>query len=58
MHADTFQFAYIWHRGVDDAVLMLLHGANNHLEKPKSFIRLVFVDFSSAFNSVQPHLMG
>ena len=58
MHADPLQFAYKQHRGVDDAVLTLLHGAYTHLEKPKSFIRLVFVDFSSAFNTVQPHLMG
>ena len=59
-YADPLQFAYKCHRGVDDASLTLLHGAPTytHLEKPKSFLRLVFIDFSSAFNTVQPHLMG
>lgn len=55
---DPLQFAYKQQRGVDDAVLTLLHHTLTHLEKPKSFVRMVFVDFSSAFNTVQPHLMG
>lgn len=46
MHADPFQFAYKRHRGADDAVLPLLHGIYNHL------------DFSRAFNTMQPQLMG
>lgn len=58
IHADPLQFAYKHHRGVDVAVLTLLHGAYTHLDKPKSLIRLLFVDFSTAFNTVQPHLMG
>lgn len=57
-HLDPQQFAYQPHRGVDDAVHTLLHGAIAHLEKPKSHVSLVFVDFSSAFNTVLPHLMG
>lgn len=52
--SDPFHFVYRQHRGVNDAVLKLLHGVYIHLEKPKSFVRLVFVDF----NTVQPHLMG
>ncbi|ONI45660.1 hypothetical protein AN642_00175 [Epulopiscium sp. SCG-B10WGA-EpuloA2] len=58
MHADPLQFAYKQHRGADDAILTLLHSAYIHLEKPKSLIRVVFVDFSSTFNTVQPQLMG
>ena len=57
-YVDLLQFAYKRHRGVDDATLTLLHRAYTHLEKPKSFLRLVFIDFSSAFNTVQPHLIG
>ena len=41
MHADPLQFAYKQHRGVDDAILTLLHSAYTHLEKPKSLIRMV-----------------
>lgn len=58
MYADPLQFVYEHHRGVDDTILSLPHGDNTHLEKPKSFVRLVYVDFFSAFNTVQAHLMG
>ena len=36
----------------------LLHKTFVHLEKPGSFIRFLFVDFSSAFNTIQPHLLA
>lgn len=58
MRSDPLQFAYQPYRRVDDAVLILLHGAITHLEQPMSHIRLVFVDFSGTFITVQPHLMG
>ena len=38
----------------------MLHVLNNvysHSEKPGSSIRLMFFDFSSAFNTIQPHLI-
>ena len=54
---DPSQFAYQAKKGVDDAVLMFLHKVLSHLETPKSFVRATFVDFSSAFNSIQPHLL-
>ena len=31
---------------------------NTHLENPGSFVRILFIDFSSAFNTIQPHLMA
>ena len=37
--------------------LTLLHHVYKHLEKPKSYVWLPFLDFSSAFNTIQPHLM-
>lgn len=58
MHVDPLQFGYKQLRSVDDAVLTLHHGAFTHLETLKSLTRLVFVDFSSAFHTVLPHLMG
>ncbi|KAJ8364884.1 hypothetical protein SKAU_G00137150 [Synaphobranchus kaupii] len=54
---DPLQFAYQQNRGVD-ALRTLLHLVKSHLNTPKSYIRLVFVDFSSAFNTIQPHLMA
>ena len=29
-----------------------------HLDKPGTYIRLMFFDFSSAFNTIQPHLLA
>ncbi|KAJ8363921.1 hypothetical protein SKAU_G00127520 [Synaphobranchus kaupii] len=55
---DPLQFAYQQNRGVDDALLTLLHLVQSHLDTTKSYIRLVFLDFSSAFNTIQPHLMA
>ena len=55
---DPFQFAYRCNRSTDDATITLLHNAYTHLEKPNSFVRILFIDFSSAFNTIQPHLLA
>ena len=57
-HLDPNQFAYKPNRCTDDASLTLLHNIYTHLEKPGSFVRILFIDFSSAFNTIQPHLMA
>ena len=54
---DQMQFAYRPKRSVEDAVLTLLNTACEHLEKGGTYVRALFVDFSSAFNTIQPHLM-
>ena len=55
---DPFQFAYRPKRSTDDATLTLLHNCYSHLDKPGSYVRILFIDFSSAFNTIQPHLMA
>lgn len=55
---EPLQFAYQKDRGVYEAVLTLLHNVHMHVEKPANFARLVFIVFSSAFNTMQPHLLG
>ena len=55
---DPFQFAYSQKRGVDDAVLCLLNPIYKHLETKGSSVRIMFYDFSSAFNTIQPHLLA
>ncbi|KAI3376605.1 hypothetical protein L3Q82_017037 [Scortum barcoo] len=56
---DPLQFAYQPDIGVDDAVIYLLHTSLTHLEKqPGSTVRIMFFDFSSAFNTIQPRLLG
>ena len=54
---DPYQFAYKAGRSAEDAVLIFLNNVLKHLETPKTYVRTLFVDFSSAFNTIQPHLM-
>ncbi|KAK3566665.1 hypothetical protein QTP86_002398, partial [Hemibagrus guttatus] len=54
---DPLQFAYRANRSVDDAVNMALHFIIQHLDSPGSYARILFVDFSSAFNTIIPALL-
>ncbi|KAF7710483.1 hypothetical protein HF521_009355, partial [Silurus meridionalis] len=54
---DPLQFAYQPGIGVEDAVIFLLNRAISHLEKAGSTVRVMFFDFSSAFNTIQPALL-
>ncbi|KAK3508089.1 hypothetical protein QTP70_013446 [Hemibagrus guttatus] len=54
---DPLQFAYRANRSVDDAVNMALHFILQHLNSPGSYARILFVDFSSAFNTIIPALL-
>ncbi|KAI3366149.1 hypothetical protein L3Q82_009973 [Scortum barcoo] len=52
LHGPTAVCAYQPDIGVDDAVIYyLLHTSLTHLEKPGSTVRIMFFDFSSAFNN-------
>lgn len=54
---DPNQFAYRAERGVEDALLSLINSTHEHLEHTQSLVKIVFIDFSSAFNTIQPHLL-
>ena len=56
-HQDPLQFAYSKDKSTEDAILTLLHRLYDHLDKPKSYARVLFIDFFSAFNTMQPHLL-
>ncbi len=51
---DPLQFAYRANRSVDDAVNMGLHFILQHLDRPGTYVRILFVDFSSAINTIIP----
>ena len=51
---DPLQFAYQTNRSVDDAVALALHYMLAHLERPGTYVRVLFIDFSSAFNTIIP----
>ena len=40
-----------------DTTLILIHNAYTHLERTGSFVWILFINFSSAFSTIQPHLM-
>ncbi|KAL0158529.1 hypothetical protein M9458_046605, partial [Cirrhinus mrigala] len=44
-------------QSVDDAVNMGLHFILQHLDKSGTYVRILFVDFSSAFNTIIPNLL-
>ena len=61
-HIDNFQFAYTVNRCVEDATLSLTDFVLSHVDKAsksskKNFVKILYVDFSSAFNTIQPHIM-
>ncbi|XP_041950480.1 uncharacterized protein LOC121711184 [Alosa sapidissima] len=54
---DPLQFAYQREVGVEDAIIYLLQRAHNHLDEAGIAVRIMFFDFSSAFNTIQPVLL-
>ena len=54
---DPLQFAYRANRSADDAVNLALHFILQHLDSPGTYARILFVDFSSAFNTILPGLL-
>ncbi|KAK0132601.1 RNA-directed DNA polymerase from mobile element jockey [Merluccius polli] len=52
---DPLQFAYRSNRSTDDAVSQVLHTTRSHLDSQKrGYVRLLFIDYSSAFNTIVP----
>ncbi len=51
---DPLQFAYRSNRSTDDAIALTLHTALSHLENKNAYVRMLFVDYSSAFNTIVP----
>lgn len=55
---DPLQFGYQPNIGVDDALIYMLQRAHAHLDTSGATVRIMFFDFSSAFNAIQPVLLG
>ncbi len=53
--SDPLQFAYRPNRYTDDAISQVLHSSLTHIDsKNGNFVRLLFIDYSSAFNTIVP----
>ena len=69
---DPFQFAYQSNRSCEDALLVTINEVTSHLDsklsvektvsgiitKSRNSVRMMFFYFSSAFNTIQPHLLA
>jgi hypothetical protein len=51
---DLLQFAYCLIRSTDDAISIALHTVLSHLDKRNTYVRRLFTDYSSAFNTIVP----
>jgi hypothetical protein len=51
---NPLQFAYVPKRATDDAISIALHTALSHLDKRNTYVRMLFIDYSSAFNTIAP----
>ena len=51
---DLLQFAYRPNRSTDDAISIALHTTLSHLDKRTTSVRMLFIDYNSAFNTIVP----
>jgi hypothetical protein len=51
---DPLQCAYRPYRSTDDAITIALRTALSHLDKRNTYVRMLFIDYSSAFNTLVP----
>jgi hypothetical protein len=49
---DPLQFAYHPNRSTDDAISIAFHTALSHLDKRNIYVRMLFIDYSSAFKTI------
>ena len=59
---DPLQFAYTKNRSTLDPTIMIVHDVLKFLDTPNTkdrshFVKILFIDFSSAFNTIQVHIM-
>uniref|UniRef100_A0A3Q3IXN5 Reverse transcriptase domain-containing protein n=1 Tax=Monopterus albus TaxID=43700 RepID=A0A3Q3IXN5_MONAL len=55
---DPLQYAYRPNRATSDTIVDALHYSLSHLENGDSYIRIHFIDYSKAFNTVIPHKLS
>ena len=51
---DPLQFEYRPNRSMDDAISIALHTDLSHLDKRYTYVRMLFIDYSSEFNTIVP----
>ena len=56
-HLDPYQFSYRKNKSTEDATLLYNNLVVEHLENKNAYVRSVFIDFSSAFNTLKPDIV-
>ena len=51
---DPVQFAYRSNRPEEDAISITIHAAVTHLDKRNTCVRMLFLNYSSAFHTIVP----
>ena len=51
---DPLQFAYLPNRSTDDVIAITLHTALSYLDKRNTYVRILLIEYSSAFNTLVP----
>ena len=51
---DPLQFTYRPNRSTDDAIAITLHTNLSHLDKRNTYVRMLFIDYNSAFYTIVP----
>ena len=54
---DPYQFSYRKNKSTEDATLLYNNLVVEHLEHKNAYVRSVFIDFSSAFNTLKPAIV-
>ena len=49
---DPLQCAYFPNRSTDDTISIALHTALSHLDKRNTYVRMLFIDYSSEFTTI------
>ena len=49
---DPLQFAYRPNRSTDEAMSIALHTALSHLDKRNTYVKMLFINYRSAFNTI------
>ncbi|KAK3507850.1 hypothetical protein QTP70_001423 [Hemibagrus guttatus] len=55
---DPLQFAYRPNHSIDNSITTTLHLSLTHLDNKDTYVQMLFIDFSTAFNTITPqHLI-
>jgi hypothetical protein len=49
---EPLQFAYRPNRSTDNTISIAFHTAISHLDKRNTYVRMLFIDYSSAFKTI------